>query len=153
MGVLVPAALLYVPAVNLGQKRQLDEDLSPQAHSHLPPAIRVFPGPGVEAGMEGSRGHDGVCASKRSAWPGLAWAAGGSGGLQLAPSSVPGIPELQEPRGLPPSPPFYRWALRLRPFERPYDAGGRMYAGWFSERGGAARKARPLPGAGVQEAV
>lgn len=73
MGVLVPAALLYMPAVNLGQKRQLDEDLSPQAHSHLPPAIKVFPGPGVEAGMEGSRGHDGVCASKRSAWPGLAW--------------------------------------------------------------------------------
>lgn len=71
MGVLVPAALLYMPVGDLGQKIQPDVDFSPQAHSHLPPAIKVFPGPGVEAAMEGSRGQDGVCTSKRSAWPGL----------------------------------------------------------------------------------
>lgn len=62
---------LYMPAGDLGQKRQPKVDLNPQAHPHLSSAIKGFPGPGVEAGMGASRGQDGVCTSKRSAWPGL----------------------------------------------------------------------------------
>lgn len=76
MGVLVPDALLYTPGGNMGQKRQSEVGLNPQAHSHLHLAIKEIPGPGVEAGMEGLRGRDRVCAPKTSACP---WAAGISG--------------------------------------------------------------------------
>lgn len=53
MGVPGPAALLHSPGGNLGQKRQ--SGLIPQAHSHLHPAVKEFPGPDAEADMEGTR--------------------------------------------------------------------------------------------------